>query len=49
VKTTTIAPFGVETREELDQMEAVIRATVGPASDKAAIIDAIDALRKVTQ
>lgn len=40
---------GVETLEELDQMEAVIRATVGPASDKAAILDAIDALRKVTR
>lgn len=35
---------GVDTKEELEQMEAVIRLTVAPAADKAGIIDAIHAL-----
>jgi hypothetical protein len=35
---------GVDTKEELEQMEAVIRLSAAPAADKAGIIDAIHAL-----
>ena len=35
---------GVDTKEELEQMEAVIRLSPAPAADKAGIIDAIHAL-----
>lgn len=35
---------GVDTKEELEQMEAVIRLSVAPAADKVGIIDAIHAL-----
>jgi len=38
--------LGVETKEELDQLEAVIRTTQAPDSDKIAAINAIDALRE---
>ena len=37
---------GVDGAKELDQMEGVIRLTPAPMEDKAAILDAIAALRK---
>lgn len=37
--------IGTRDPEELDAMEAIMRTSVAPASDKAAAIDAIDALR----
>ena len=37
--------IGAETKEELDAMEHAIRSTVAPDSDKASVINAIDALR----
>lgn len=36
---------GAETKEELDAMEVALRTAVAPESDKAAAINAIDALR----
>jgi hypothetical protein len=38
------AIVGVDTREELEQMEAVMRLAAAPAEDKAVTIDAIHAL-----
>mgnify|MGYP001611760712 CR=1 FL=1 len=35
---------GVDTREELEQLESVMRLMPAPAADKAATIDAIHAL-----
>ncbi len=37
--------IGAETKEELDRMEAILRSTPAPESDKIAAINAIDALR----
>lgn len=37
--------IGAETKEELDAIEVAIRSTPAPDSDKAAAINAIDALR----
>jgi len=37
--------IGASTKEELDAMELAIRSTPAPDSDKAAAINAIDALR----
>jgi hypothetical protein len=37
--------IGVETPEELDALEAVLRTTPAPESDKISAINAIDALR----
>lgn len=41
--------IGAETKEELDGMELALRTIPTPASDKAAMIDAIDALRECLQ
>lgn len=38
------ALVGVDTREELEQLEVVMRAMPAPAADKAATVDAIHAL-----
>ncbi len=44
LRTALVGLVGVETKEELEAMEAVIRLTPAPAADKVGIIDAIHAL-----
>ncbi len=44
LRAALVGLVGVDTKEELEQMEAVIRLTVAPAADKVGIIDAIHAL-----
>ena len=45
LKAALVGILGVQSKEELDSMEIILRALPSPASDKAAAIDAIDALR----
>jgi len=45
VRGALAALVGVDTREELDAMDAVIRMAVAPAEDKVGILDAIHVLR----
>ena len=44
VRKALVGLVGVETREELESLEAVMRLTPAPSADKAASIDAIHAL-----
>ena len=45
LRAALVGLIGAETKEELDSMEFAIRAAPSPQSDKAAAINAIDALR----
>jgi hypothetical protein len=45
VRRALVGLVGVDTAEELDQMEGVIRLTAAPAADKVGILDAIHALK----
>ena len=47
LRAALVALVGVDTIEELDAMEAFMRAAPAPAEDKAATIDAIHALKAV--
>jgi len=44
LRAALVGLVGVDTRAELEQLEAVMRLTRAPAEDKAATIDAIHAL-----
>ncbi len=45
LRSALVGLIGAESTEELDAMEAVLRSTPSPESDKIAAINAIDALR----
>ena len=44
LRAALVGLVGVDTREELEQLEAVMRVVPAPAEDKAKTIDAIHAL-----
>lgn len=44
LRAALVGLVGVDTREELEQLEAVLRLMPAPMEDKAAMIDAIHAL-----
>ena len=49
LRSALIALVGAETKEELDQMEFVLRSTQAPYSDKVAALDAISAIRDTAE